>query len=117
MREEAPDLWEGLGRLARELRMISPIATLKNAGKVTVESVDPKTHACVRRLGNQWFLIYVNPTDQTDRVRLVLPYWPGPREIIMDVKPLEVKVQRLEQDGRLTPFPAEIPDSWPPSRN
>ncbi|HLG43246.1 MAG TPA: hypothetical protein VI643_07760 [Planctomycetota bacterium] len=103
LKAESPALWEALGRLAKELRELSSVVLQKNSGMIEIGGV--KAHAALKRIDMDWFLLYANPGSEGGPVELDMPYWPGPKQVRLDLKPYDAGCLKLQADGSLRPFP------------
>jgi hypothetical protein len=104
LKSEAPDLWAGLKGLAAELRALAPICLQKYAGMIEIGGV--KAHAALKRIGMEWYLLYANPTQEAGAAILDMPYWPGPKQVELQLRPFEAGCLKLGESGALEPFPA-----------
>lgn len=105
LKSDAPELWAGLQELAKELRVLAPICLQKYAGTIEIGGI--KAHAALKRIGMEWYLLYANPTGEAGTAILEMPYWPGPRQLELPLKPYQAGCLRLGEDGQIAPYPAD----------
>jgi hypothetical protein len=97
----APELWEGVRKLAAELGRARPAIMVRNAGSLEIGG--DEIHAAYRRVGDEWFLIYANPTDRPAKSEIDLPAGPV-RQISLELAPFQAGVFQLSPDGKLVPI-------------